>query len=179
MSVGRRTVSVSRAVFDRFRAECARLDVSCSGQLERLLVDLESGPLPRAKQAHETALWPERVIYPLKARAEAQILSRAPDKPVPIMLSRAVIEAVEDSLGDVRPGQGKLRDRPLELSAAFDAALVRMLDAYDATAERAHHCAVCRSRVRPFVPKLAGEGVVAVCGACMREERQLDGRRAS
>lgn len=189
MSGSKHSVSINGALYERLRAYSHATLVPMSQLVEQILVDFESGPLPKervkaaSKPEHEPAptfVWRDQVRTPTPS---------APSDPTAALSSfvrvdwpPSVVEAVEDSLGDGRPGRGKQPARDLEMTCALDAAITRMLDRYEALAQSATHCAICRVRsknAKPFVPKLAGESVVAACTACMREGRALDGRRSA
>ena len=186
----RRSISVNGALAARFQSWCAEHGASMSSIVEGLLVDLEGGPLPGPCEKREATRRP----YP-RANDEARLerlrtwrvdappslvgqgVPRLRDS-VALQLSHEAYDLVSDSLGDLRLGQKKQPDQSREIGAALDAAITRMLDAYDAVAARAGHCAICRVRSRnakPFVPMLAGDGVVAVCRTCVAEGRRLDG----
>lgn len=174
------SVSINRHVYDLFRARCDELRVPMAQVLEQLLaVDLGAildRPRPYVRRASG-----ERVSERVSAGQGTPRLSER----VLVTWPEAVAELVYDSLPPpLAPPEKRTSSplRPLEASQALDAAIVRMLDAYEAVARSATHCAICRVRsknARPFVPLLASEGVVAVCRACVRERRALDGRRVA
>lgn len=166
------SVSINRHVYDCFRARCDELRVPMAQVLEQLLaVDLAHPYVRRESPLHS----PRVEVGQGMPRLSEHVLVTWPE---------AVAELVYDSLPPpLDPPEKRTSSplRPLEASQALDAAIVRMLDAYDAVARSASHCAICRVRRGrvDFVPLLASEGVVAVCRACVRERRALDGRRVA
>ncbi len=191
----RRTISVVAHTYDAFKVWCEVNRVSMSAVLEELLVDLEGGPMPGPKPPRYTPPKEPRWRFEREASVESadgrvevtplhgQGAPRLRES-VTIAWPETVAELVYDSLPPLLSPPEKRTSsplRPLEASQALDAAIVRMLDAYSRIAERATHCAICRVRRGrvDFVPLLAGESVVAVCRACVRERRALDGRRVA
>lgn len=188
--IPRPTISMNGSLHARLSAYCEANSIAVSRLVESLLEDLEGGAMPRERtEADQNMAWRSGRTKRGLAPALAQVIGhgtafgqgepRLRDR-VPLHISAATFDLVADSLEELPPVRGKPPDRSHEMSAAFDRALVRMLDTYELVAERATHCAICRVRsknARPFVPLLAGEGVVAVCKACVREGRTLAGLR--
>ena len=174
MSTGGRFVSVSGECYERLRVFCFEHNVSMPVLLDRLFADFdESAAIAEAERTTD--------VTPLHGQGNPRL-----SQSVQVTWSEEIADLVYDSLPDMSYDRARTRTsspiRPREASAALEAALVRMLDTYDAVAARAGHCAICRVRSRnakPFVPMLAGDGVVAVCRTCVAERRRLDGVRRS
>lgn len=177
------SVSINRHVYDRFRARCDELRVPMAQVLEQLLtVDL--GAILERSRPYVRRASGERVAERVSERVEVGQGTPRLSERVLVTWPEAVADLVYDSLPPpLSPPEKRTSSplRPLEASQALDAAIVRMLDTYSRIAEQATHCAICRVRRGrvDFVPLLAGESVVAVCRACVKERRALDGRRVA
>lgn len=185
MKATRQSISISGALYARFQAACMERGVSVSSVVEGLLADLDDGQMP-TERTRSAAIARRAVLAPTLHFTPGQGSPRLSNS-VSVTWSEAVADLVYDSLPPLTEGahgealvRDSWRPRPAEASAALDAAITRMLDTYEAQVAGATHCAICRVRsrnARPFAPLLAGEGVVAVCTACLREGRSLDGGR--